>query len=483
MVASKRFSCIGSVLFSLALFFGMILLGIVVVIPFIKYWNFLGYLHHLQRSEALRGATIVVGAQYEGTKNDLVAFNIHKLIHPGSNFKLFTTATSMALLGREWRFATRLWKFSDREGKVHLLLEGGGDPTLRKGDFTELVRAVQKEGWVEGDLFYSDRIFEGERFGPGWDIALRDQYFSVPITGLFLEDNLLSIRGGWNEEEEFEQTTFPLEGYESIRDERTFKERGEELEEEVTAVMERDGTVVLQGDTMEGLPFRTSAVVPDPSHMAALVLKQELNTVGLIAKEAHVVSFRRARRGTLISEHLSQPLSDIIVDMLTFSRNHYAEALVRTLGRVQDDKGSQEQGVKVLREFTEDIGIPPEEFIAFDGSGLSPMTRVSASAILTLFDWIEGQPWKKDFWNALPESQVDGTLKYRFSRAGLKNPVIAKTGTHEFSSSLSGKIVREEKRNILFSIHIFHHPFSTEESIEKILPTIDRIVALLDQQF
>lgn len=483
MVASKRSSCIGSVLFSIALSLGMILLGIVAVIPFIKYWNFLGYLHHLQRSEALRGATIVVGATYEGARNNLIAFNIHKPIHPGSNFKLFTTATSMALLGREWRFATRLWKFSDGEGKVHLLLEGGGDPTLRKGDLVELVQVVQKEGWIEGDLFYSDRIFEGERFGPGWDSALRDQYFSVPITGLFLEDNLLSIRGGWNEKEEFEQTTFPLERYESIRDERTFKEYGEELEEEVTAVMERDGTIVLRGDTMEGLPFRTSAVVRDPSRMAAFVLKQELNKVGLIAEEAHVVPFRRAKRGTLISEHLSQPLSDVITAMLTFSRNHYAEALVRTLGRVQRNRGTQEKGVEVLQEFTKNIGVLPKEFEAFDGSGLSPMTRVSASAILTLFDWIEGQPWKKDFWNALPESQVDGTLKYRFSRAGLKHPVIAKTGTHEFSSSLSGKIVREGRRNILFSIHIFNHPFSVEESVEKVLPVIDRIVALLDQQF
>ena len=103
---------------------------------------------------------------------------------------------------------------------------------------------------------------------------------------------------------------------------------------------------------------------------------------------------------------------------------------------------------------------------------------------MNLFDYIGGQTWKDDFWAALPESRVDGTLKYRFENAGLATSVFAKTGSHDFSSSLSGKIINSDSgRNIIFTIHVYNHQFSTAQSVLNIIPVIDRIVALLEKQF
>lgn len=457
------------------------LISFLFIIPFLKERNFYRFLNRIQRSQDFVASELVVAARYEGD-DDLVAdFNSLKRIHPGSNFKLFTAAAALKYLKPDFRFSTKLFKSGD-----DLIFVGGGDPSLQHKDFAEFVEAVKKSGKIRGNIYYDDSYFEGERYGPSWGHDWFDQYFAVPITGLQINNNLLEIRGLENERtKKFEITTRPLENYQPIIDRFIYFDDPEKLKREVSATLDENGNVVLRGDSMPHLPFSTSATIKDPSRFAAQVLKQELLKAGLISPAAQVLPFTGKNQGQLLWTHPSAPLKDLVYQMLKFSKNNYAETLVRTLGREIHDVGSQAEGVDILNEFFEEIGIPEAEISAVDGSGLSPLTRVSADAILRLFIYINQQDWKDIFWNALPESQVDGTLKNRFENAGLKHTVIAKTGTHEFSSSLSGKILREDegRKNILFSIHVYSHQFSTEESVARVIPVIDKIVALLDKQF
>lgn len=463
-----------NILFLTGLIIGAFLIGLFFIIPFIKERNFTNLLEKLKNSETLSAATLVVVARYEGEDSNLIAYHLHHRIHPGSNFKLFTAAASLQRLTPDFAFETKLY----RRGN-DLILAGSGDPSLKRNDLEKLVAGVKKYGKISGNIYYDDRSFYGEKFGPGWSLDWIDQYFAVLITGLQLNDNLLEVLGLENEQTgKFEITTSPLQGV-TVVDERHILDNPEALKVLTTARFNEDGRLILEGETLENLPFRTSAVVRDPSLFTALVLKQELSKDGLILPHAKVLSFSGNDYGILLATHASRPLKDLIFQMLKFSKNNFAETLVRVLG-----EGSQANGAKLLLDFAEELDIPEDEFFAFDGSGLSPSTRVSADAILHLFSYVEKQSWKDLFWNALPESQVDGTLKFRFENAGLKNTVFAKTGTHEFASSLSGKIIRpESKKNILFSIHVFNHPFSTEESVQNIHPIIDKIVALLDKQF
>jgi PBP4 family serine-type D-alanyl-D-alanine carboxypeptidase len=383
----------------------------------------------------------------------------------------------------DFTFATKLFETASGD----LVLVGSGDPSLRQKDFEGFVAAVKSRGRISDDFYYDDSIFIGEKFGPGWGQDWKDQYFAVPITGLQINDNLFDIVGRKNEKTgKFEITTAPLENYAPLIDKRNSLDDPNKLEKPITAVMNENGSVMLRGDTLPELPFRTSSTVKDPSLMTALTLKQELVKAGLMKQSAKVLPWKRGTEyGALLYEHRSKPLKDLVFDMLKFSKNNYAETLVRTLGKEKGGEGSQKKGVEILREFFDEIGIPEYEMTALDGSGLSPETRVTGHAILLLFDYVNTQPWAQIFWQALPESQVDGTLKYRFENTGLKHTVIGKTGTHGGASSLSGKILRQASggKNILFSVHIFNHPFSTEESIFYIVPIIDKIIALLDKQF
>lgn len=476
---SKSLSGRRNLIFFIILIILITLVGIFFVIPGIKKFNFTRYLDRLQNSDSLNGATLVVGAKYEEKEKPLIEFNSKKRIHPGSNFKLFTAAASLTYLKPDFTFSTKLFQRAE-----DVVLVGSGDPSFSKRDMAEFVEAVKKSSPISGDLYYDDGVFTGEKFGPGWSQDWRNQYFAVPITGLQIDDNLLQIRGLKNEKTgKFEITTAPLENYKPLADDMEYLDDPNKLEKPITATMDENGSVALHGDTLPELPFRTSSTVQDPSWLAAAVLKQELVKAGLMQKSAKVLPWKSgAEYGALLYEHRSKPLADLVFDMLKFSKNNYGETLVRTLGKEKGDEGSQKEGVEILKDFFDEIGIPDGEMSVLDGSGLSPSTRVTGHAILMLFNYANSQPWQEIFWKALPESQVDGTLKYRFENAGLTHPVIAKTGTHEFSSSLSGKILRDGK-NILFSVHIYNHPFSTEESVTQIVPVIDRIIALLDKQF
>lgn len=486
-------------LFAAILFILLAFAGFIFVVPFIKKVNFERFLTRLQEKPEFKNAIISVLARYENEATPFVSLHGDAPIHPGSNFKLFTAAISLARLGQNSTFSTSL-SGRQRGGKINLLLVGGGDPTFQKEDLEKFVEAVRSQKLPVGRIFYDDRKFNGERFGPDWPKEWRDQYFAVPITGLQINDNLLDIFGGEMEDRSFQIVTGPLENYEPIVDAMTYFDDPEKLSKPITATMAEDGTVTLHGDTMKGLPFITSSTVQNPSEMTAKVFKQMLQKSSL-ASEKTPVQFWDGTDDIFLYKtlykHRSKPLKDIVFTMLKFSKNNYAETLVRKLGG-----GNQKTGVEVLKEFIEMLGIrctrdsgtdlmnktQLERFtsncVAFDGSGMSPSTRVTGRAILKLFDYINnGQPWRELFWNSLPTSKIDGTLKQRFQNVRLRHTIVAKTGTHIGSSSLSGKIIRGKGRDILFSVHIFNHPFSTEESVTKVIPVIDKIVASIDKQF
>lgn len=468
------------------LFFTSIILVVSVffVLPFIKHRNFVNYLNDSENAEDLRGSIISVAARYEGGKEDFFDYNGKVRLHPGSNFKLFTAAASLNYLGPDFAFRTRL--YAQSQGlKMDLVLVGGGDPSFKQADFAEFVTAVKREGGIFANIYYDDRYFQGEEYGPAWDLDWRAQYFAVPITGLQIEDNLLNIRWGEiGDSGKFGIETRPIENYSQIIDELTYFEDPNEMKLPVTASMDDQGVVTLVGDTMKELPFKTSATMKDPSLFTALSLKQELLKAGLIDSSAKVLPFEGdIKDQKMIYEHKSKPLSDIVFQLLKFSKNNYAETLVRTLGKEIGTEGSQKEGVTVLNDFFAAVGIEDGQISAFDGSGLSPSTRVTGDTILELFDFVDTQDWKNVFWDALPESQKDGTLKYRFDNVGLEHQVIGKTGSHEFSSSLSGKILREGGHNILFSVHVYNHSYTTGETVIKVRPVVDKIIALLDKQF
>ncbi len=448
------------------------------IIPKIKQHNFENLIEKISTRSDLKEATISLSAKYEGSENYLIQFNADKKIHPGSNFKLFTSTVSLEKLKPEFKIKTAIYLTPNNQ----LLLVGHGDPTFNQSDIPEIIEAIKQSNWQGGELLYHEGYFSGEQYGPNWDTSWLENTFAVPTTALQIDNNLIEIIG-FNKEENnnFEIQSFSYKNYGKIVDQRKTVPSAKDLKDPITGTWDMlKEELTLQGDTIPNLPFTVTSTIKDPSLYTAKVFAQELEKANY---KITTITETNEIIGELIHTHYSAPLSAIINEMLKFSRNNYAESLIRIIGEENSisKKDSQEKGVEKLREFIKKI--PAITLEGFDGSGLSLQTRTTSNSIIALFDYINQQPYKEIIWSSLPQAKIDGTLKSRFENIKSDSQIYAKTGTHQETNSLSGKIVQNDGDKILFSIHITNHGLNAREATVTIIPIIDQIILLLDKQF
>jgi len=131
--------------------------------------------------------------------------------------------------------------------------------------------------------------------------------------------------------------------------------------------------------------------------------------------------------------------------------------LLRQLGAARGRDGTIAQGARVVRQFLLSAGIDKDDFVFFDGSGLSGHDLVTPRATARLLQYASGQSWFADWKSSLPVGGVDGSLEGRFMKAPLKGKVWAKTGTLGEARALSGYVECASGRTVIFSIMVGNH--------------------------
>jgi serine-type D-Ala-D-Ala carboxypeptidase/endopeptidase (penicillin-binding protein 4) len=116
----------------------------------------------------------------------------------------------------------------------------------------------------------------------------------------------------------------------------------------------------------------------------------------------------------------------------------HAEILLRLLGREKGTAGTVEGGLEVLRGFLNKVGISDDQYIFYDGSGLSRQNLVTPHAVVQLLRYAQTQPWGESFRDALPVAGVDGSLADRFKSITAQGRVYGKTGSLGGVKTLSG---------------------------------------------
>jgi D-alanyl-D-alanine carboxypeptidase/D-alanyl-D-alanine-endopeptidase (penicillin-binding protein 4) len=186
---------------------------------------------------------------------------------------------------------------------------------------------------------------------------------------------------------------------------------------------------------------------------------------------------------TFLATHRSVPLVQDIVLTNKVSQNLHAELLLRDLGASFNCQPSSAAGAHVIRSFlTTRAGIDKDDFVFYDGSGLSGYDLVTPRAVAKLLSYAAHdpktgapQPWFAAWKASLPVGGVDGTLADRFTAAPLKGHVFAKTGTHSEGRALSGYLDCASGQTVIFSILVDHHlPGDTADR-----DAMDKIVAAI----
>jgi serine-type D-Ala-D-Ala carboxypeptidase/endopeptidase (penicillin-binding protein 4) len=434
------------------------------------------------------------------TGKTIYSLNPEKMFTPASNTKLFTTAAALALIGPEYKFRTSIETNGslDKYGRLtgDLLLVGRGDPNLSGRELpynmrtqrdADSVRVLEKLAdeivqkgvkYVDGDIIADDSYFAFERYGEGWsqdDLVWPD---GAPVSALTINDNVIFVQilpGARAGDRAFVSVN-PFADYYTIDNRVLTTPAG--TGRKIYINREPGATTLTIWGTM---PMDDSGVneglsIEDPAEFAANLFRHLLEMRGVavygkqrtrhtdLASLSTFTSVVIASRGgddraltspvgpLVLAEYQSPPLSEDVQVINKVSQNLHAEILLRLLGREKGTGGTVQAGLEVLHGFLNNAGIPTDDYVLYDGSGLSRQNLVTPRAVVDLLLYATKQPWGKEFHDSLPVAGIDGSLADRFKDLDPKAHVYGKTGSLGGVKTLSGYAVTAKGEEIAFAV-------------------------------
>jgi D-alanyl-D-alanine carboxypeptidase/D-alanyl-D-alanine-endopeptidase (penicillin-binding protein 4) len=407
----------------------------------------------------VNGAGIAVVAE-DGTT--LFARHATKPYVPASTLKLVVGATALDELGPAYRFPTSFVALAppDADGLLHgpLWLVGSGDPLLSSDDLRAGVGALHRAGVraIEGPLYVDASAFAGPERNPHWDPDDADYDYAPPTSAISLDqdDAEFDVTPGApgeaakvavepaNESVTFTGTIATVDAYDSdVSIERSTDPPAHSSAAKRNAYVV--GGYIVPGEKQKF--WKPIVGVPEYVGGAAASMLAER---GIALGEGY-----RAGSAPLAAVplwvHRSQPLAEIVRDMLVNSNNHTAEQLLRVLGERSGRAGSDAAGIaEELRELDR-LGVPRDNLRVYDGSGLAPDDHVAPLTLAKLIAAEQSGPAGGVFVRTLARVGLEGTAKHHdlTSAAGR---VRAKTGHIDGVNGLAGTAQSRHHGRIAF---------------------------------
>ncbi|MHB8541039.1 MAG: D-alanyl-D-alanine carboxypeptidase/D-alanyl-D-alanine endopeptidase [Candidatus Acidiferrales bacterium] len=437
------------------------------------------------------------------TGKTLYDLNADRYFTPASNTKLFTTTLAMSTLGPDYRFRTTIETHGtlDTAGRLRgdLVLVGRGDPDFSNRripydaknpvdgpsnkPLAELVDEIVAKGVkeIDGNIIADDSYFPYEPFPEGWAIGDMPFDYGAAVSAICFDDNGLDVKvtPGDHVGAPAWVTVEPWPGYDVYSYSVT---TGPADSQAVFNTVENPGSkpFLVRGSVPLGhAPIDLAMAMPDPADYTAHVLKQMLLARGIrVTGEARAQhapppaegmtfdppeimpqtpSPASASNTLVLAEHQSPPLIEIVRVLNKVSQNLHAEILLRAVAKEKSGDGSLAAGLKIERQFLTSIGIPPSDVLVDDGSGLSRQNIVTPRAVVSLLEYVRGQPWGDAYASTLPIAGVDGTLDNRMKGTPAEGRVEGKTGTVEHTQAMSGFATTLHGERLIFSMFDNHN--------------------------
>jgi D-alanyl-D-alanine carboxypeptidase/D-alanyl-D-alanine-endopeptidase (penicillin-binding protein 4) len=171
----------------------------------------------------------------------------------------------------------------------------------------------------------------------------------------------------------------------------------------------------------------------------------------------------------------SEPLAEILVELLHTSDNNTAELLLKEIGYQARGEGTRQAGASVVADRLADWGVPAPGMVLVDGSGLSRDDRL---ACVTLSSLLATSPVADDLQGLLPVAGRDGTLADQLIGTPAEGELQAKTGTLTDVKALSGVLDGADDDPVEFSL-VLNLPGADDPAVY--LPYWDAVVDLIVQ--
>lgn len=424
--------------------------------------------------------------------NIVGAYHSSDLLVPASTMKVVTTATALELYGGKHQISTIVG--IDKKDPQHIVIQGYGDPTLgseflgnSKGFLNiwtkEIAAKVNKSKPIK--ITVIDDFFGYEGISLKWADEDFGNYYAAGAYGISIYDNMYRLY------------------LNSMRVGKT--PTIVKTEPQVDLVFKNNLNInkSSKGAFIHGMPFSNNRELTGniPTKKESVMLKGDIPDPGMflaksLAKKLKQAGFKVSSTQTTRSQYLkhfkdktvytlptytpiyiskSPTLKEIIRVVNVKSNNHYAEHLIRAVGRFKNQDmfvDAIDLGTKKVKSYWKSKGINTDPIIMYDGSGLSPENAISSQHIADILLYMKTKSANtEDFLASFPKAGSEGTVANVLKGTRLEGKVLAKSGSISGVQCFAGYYTEGNKQYV-FSVIVnnFNSPRrKIVKSIESVL--------------
>jgi D-alanyl-D-alanine carboxypeptidase/D-alanyl-D-alanine-endopeptidase (penicillin-binding protein 4) len=436
------------------------------------------------RDKRLQGSIAGISIRDAANGEILYSYNGEMRFRPASNLKLLTAASALYTLGTQYTFQTKVMmdgviKGSALKGNVYL--QGNGDPTLLAKDVDDLAKKLKTShiDKIEGNIYADDSRFDSVRYSVDLPWSDEDDYYGAGISALTISPGndfdsgtaIIKVQPGDKVGKKAIIHAIPDCEYLKIQSHvQTVKTDGKKL---ITVIRDHgNNNVTIRGT----IPLQSPAVrkwvaVWEPSLYTLKIFKESLQTSGIKIKKGREEVRKAPKRARILAVHQSKPLAEIILPLLKYSNNGYAEILTKELGKAVYNKGTWISGTMAIGKAMKIFGVQTDQLYLRDGSGISQSDLIPPNELTKLLFAVQSYEWFPVYLNALPVSgsksiELGGSLRNRLMQKEAAGRVRAKTGSLTGVSSLSGYVASRSGKKYIFTVVINNFTVPDIKSIE-----------------
>lgn len=399
-----------------------------------------------------------------------------------STLKIITAATAYELLGKDFRYITQFGytgKIQNSNLDGSLYIKGSGDPTFgswrwkqTSEDFivNKMTTAVASLGITSYvGLLVDASGWEGETIPDGWIWQDIGNYYGAGAAVINWRENQydLLLQSGSNIGDPVTVAgTKPILYSYGFTSYAKAAAKGTGDNSYIYFPVNASQAIIRGTIPVNENNFVISGALPSGKNQFIETLFDSLSKKGIQKKLSAVTIDSNTPLGQISRDKIkiffteqSPPLDSIIYWFLKKSINLYGEALIKTLANKNNLTATTDNGVTVVKNFWKNKGIAETELNMFDGSGLSPLNRITTHAQVSVLQYAKKQNWFTGFYNALPEYN------------GMK----MKSGTITGVKGFCGYQLSKNGHEYIFSFLVNNYNGSSATIIQKMYKVLDEL--------